>query len=89
MAPANTMSKGMVLAVCGIIVLAGGFTLTVPFTDWGAKARAEAAGTRLSADEIRRRGGGSRGSVWSNIEDAKKRQRVAATPAKQDEMDRA
>ena len=69
------MSRLAVVGVCAVIVVAGGFTLISPFTQMGAEMRANAAQDRLSPQEIRARGGGSRGSVWSNLDKAKKARR--------------
>lgn len=75
------MSRGMLLGLCAVIVAGGSVTLFMPFTDYGVQLRAQSAESRLSPSEIRARGGGSRGSMWSNIEDAKRRQRERSTDA--------
>jgi hypothetical protein len=66
----------MVAGVVAIILVAGGFTLFAPFSAVGTAMREEAAKARLSPEEIRARGGGTRGSVWKNLDDAKRRQRA-------------
>jgi len=68
----------MVLGLCAAILLGGSFTLFAPFSEYGTQLRAKSAESRMSPEEIRARGGGSRGSVWSNIEGVKKRQKAEA-----------
>jgi hypothetical protein len=85
--PAKPMSRSLVVGVVALILLGGGFTLFAPFTTVGVGMREEAAAYRLSPEEIRARGGGSRGSVWKNLDEAKRRQQ-APSAATEDESSR-
>lgn len=61
------MPRVAVVLVVLTILIGGGTTLIMPFTDTAKTMREAAKDSRLTSDQVHALGGGSRGSMWNNI----------------------